>query len=150
MDYLNCIITGRIEKYRGITKIIQERSFKHYYPGLSKCFKQWVTIIEVCIKTNKSTTESRPKVMRNTEHALGPEDILQNQHTSNYTKLRRLPEHRFNDRCVFVLLFCVPNSECTSKTVGRCIIDLITRHAYIPTLVLLDKGSQFRSELWKK
>ena len=35
----------------------------------------------------------------------------------------------------------------TAKTVARCIIDVMTRHCYLPTVILTDKGSQFRSEL---
>ena len=33
------------------------------------------------------------------------------------------------------------------RTIGRCIVDVMTRHAYLPTLILWDKGSQFRSEV---
>ena len=35
----------------------------------------------------------------------------------------------------------------TAKTVARCIIDVMTRHCYLPTVILTDKGSQFRSQV---
>ena len=35
----------------------------------------------------------------------------------------------------------------TTKTVARCIIDVMTRQCYLPTVILTDKGSQFRSEV---
>ena len=34
-----------------------------------------------------------------------------------------------------------------SKQFGRCVVDVMTRHAYLPTLILSDKGSQFRWEI---
>ena len=44
-------------------------------------------------------------------------------------------------------LFAYPTQNATAKTFGRCIVDVMTRHAYLPTLILSDKGSQFRSEV---
>ena len=44
-------------------------------------------------------------------------------------------------------LFAYPTQIVTAKTIGRCIVDVMTRHAYLPTLFLSDKGSQFRSEV---
>ena len=44
------------------------------------------------------------------------------------------------------LLAC-PTQNTTAKTIGRCIVDVMTRHAFLPTLILSDKGSQFRSEV---
>ena len=35
----------------------------------------------------------------------------------------------------------------TAKTVGRCIVDAMTRHSYLPTMILTDKSSQFRSNV---
>ena len=44
-------------------------------------------------------------------------------------------------------LFAYPTQDMTAKTVARCIIDVMTRHGYLPTIILTDKGSQFRSEV---
>ena len=35
----------------------------------------------------------------------------------------------------------------TAQTVGKCIIDVMTRHAYLPTTIISDKGSQFTAEV---
>ena len=35
----------------------------------------------------------------------------------------------------------------TAKTIARCFVDFMTRHAYLPTLISSDKDSQFRSEV---
>ena len=33
-------------------------------------------------------------------------------------------------------LFAYPTQNATAKTIGRCIVDVMTRHAYLPTLIL--------------
>ena len=44
-------------------------------------------------------------------------------------------------------LFAYPTQDMTTRTVGRCIIDVMTRHCYLPTIILTDKGSQFRPDI---
>ena len=44
-------------------------------------------------------------------------------------------------------LFAYPTQDMTAKTVARCIIDVMTRHCYLPTVILTAKGSKFRSEV---
>ena len=44
-------------------------------------------------------------------------------------------------------LCAYPTQDATAKPIGRCIVDVMTRHANLPTLILSDKGSQFRSEV---
>ena len=44
-------------------------------------------------------------------------------------------------------LFAYPTQDMTAKTEARCIIDVMTRHCYLPTVIITDKGSQFRSEV---
>ena len=44
-------------------------------------------------------------------------------------------------------LFAYPTQDITTKTVACCIINVMTRHCYLPTVILTDEGSQFRSEV---
>ena len=44
-------------------------------------------------------------------------------------------------------LFAYPTQNATTKTIGRCIVDVMIRRAYLSTLILSYKGSQFRSEV---
>ena len=44
-------------------------------------------------------------------------------------------------------LFAYPTQNAAARTIGRCIVVVMTRHAYLPTLILQDSGSQFRSEV---
>ena len=141
-------IHGQMGKHPGITKMIQECRSKFYYPGLAKRIKQWVLQCEDCIKYKRiNNSQIRPKMINNTEHVLGPEDILEIDILPNLPNSARYQNtitmiHVFSN-----YLFAYPTQNATAKTIGRCIVDVMTRHAYLPTLILSDKGSQFRSEV---
>ena len=78
---------------------------------------------------------------------MGPEDILETDIQPN------LPNSAGYQNIVTMIdvfsryLFAYPTQNATARTIGRCIVDVMTRHAYLPTLILSDKGSQFRSEV---
>ena len=44
-------------------------------------------------------------------------------------------------------LFAYPKQNVTAETIGRCVVDVMIRLAYLPTLKLSHKGSQFLSEV---
>ena len=141
-------IHGQMGKHPGITKMIQECRSKYYYPGLAKKIRQWVMQCEECIKHKRiNNSQIRPKMINNTEHVLGPEDILE------IDILPNLPNSAGYQNIVTMIdvfsryLFAYPTQNVTAKTIGRCIVDVMTRHAYLLTLILSDKGSQFRSEV---
>ena len=103
---------------------------------------------EDCIKYKKiNNSQIRPKVINNTEHVLGPEDILE------IDILPNVPNSAGYQNIVTMIdvfsryLFAYPTQNVTTKTIGQCIVDVMTRHAYLPTLILTDKFSQFRSEV---
>ena len=139
---------GKTNKHQGITKMIQECRAKHYSPGLARNFRAWVTNCPVCIANKRiDTRQIRPKMLSNTEFTMGPEgclevDILENLPSSNGY------QHIITMMDVFSrYLFAYSTKDMTAKTVARCIIDVMTRHCYQPTVILTDKGSQFRSEV---
>ena len=86
-------------------------------------------------------------MLSNTEFTLGPEDCLK------VDILPNLPSSNGYQHIVTMMdvfsryLFAYPTQDMTAKTVARCIIDVMTRHCYLPTVILTDKGSQFRSEV---
>ena len=86
-------------------------------------------------------------MINNTEHVLGPEDILE------IDILPNLPNSAGYQNIVTLIdvfsryLFAYPLQNATAKTIGRCIVNVMTRHAYLPTLILSDRTSQFRSEV---
>ena len=139
---------GKMNKHPGITKMIQESRAKYYYPGLARKIRAWVINCPDCIANKRiDTRQIRPKMLSNTEFTFGPEDclevdILPNLPSSNGYK------HIITMMDVFSrYLFAYPTQDMTARTVGRCIIDVMTRHCYLPTVLLTNKGSQFRSDV---
>ena len=135
-------------KKTGITKMIQECRSKYYHAGLAKRIKQWVLKYEDCIKYKRiSNNQITPKMINKTENVLGPEDIL------GIDILPNLPNSAGYQNIVTMIdvfsrhLFAYPTQNVTTKTIGRCIVDVMTRHANLPTQVLSDKGSDKGSEV---
>ena len=69
-------------------------------------------------------------------------DIMPNRPSSNGYKLSITMMDDFSR-----YLFAYPTQDMTAKTVASCIIDVMIRHCLLPTVMLTDKGSQFRSEV---
>ena len=141
-------IHGQMGKHPGITKMIQECRSKYYYPGLAKRIKQWVMQCEDCIKYKRiNNSQIRPKMINETEHVLGPEDILEIDILPNLPKSAGYQNIVTMIDVFYRYLFAYATQNVTAQTIGRCIVDVMTRHAYLPTLILSEKGSQFRSEV---
>ena len=85
-------------------------------------------------------------MINNTEHVLGPEDILEIDILPNLPISAGYQNLVAMEDVFSCYLFAYPTQNVTAKTIGRCIVDM-TRHAYLPTLILSDKGSQFGSEV---
>ena len=139
---------GQMEKHPGITKMIRECRSKYYYPGLAERIRQWLLQCKDCFEYKRiSNNQFRPKMIKNTENVLGPEDILE------IDILPNLPNSAGYQNIVAMIdvisrhLFAYTTQNTTAKTIGRCIVEVMTRHAFLPTLILSDKGSQFRSEV---
>ena len=47
-------------------------------------------------------------------------------------------------------LFAYPTSNQDSKTIARVIINIMTKHAYLPTTIISDKGSVFMPQVIKE
>ena len=47
-------------------------------------------------------------------------------------------------------LFVTPTTSQDAKTIARVIINIITKHAYLPTTIISDKGSAFVSQIIKE
>ena len=139
---------GKTNKHPEITKMIQESRRKYYYPGLARKIRAWVINCPDCIANKRiDTRQIRPKMLSNTEFTFGPEDCLE------VDILPILPSSNGYRHIITMMdvfsryLFAYPTQDMTARTIGRCIIDVITRHCYLPTIILTDKGSQFRSDI---
>ena len=124
--------------------MIQECRRKNYYPGLARKIRAWIIKCPDCIATKLiDIRQICPKMLSKTEFTFGPEDgsevdILPNLPSSNGCK------HIITMMDVFSRYhFAYPTLDMTAKTGGRCIVDVMARHCYLPTLILTDKVSHF-------
>ena len=138
---------GVTSKHPGITKMMQKCRAKYYHPGLARDIKKWVKACQGCIKYKQiSTRQIRPKMINPTNFSMGHEDILEIDILPNSTCSAGY-QHIITMIDVFSrYLFAYPTRNMTAQTVGQCIIDVMTRHAYLPNTIISDKGWQFTAE----
>ena len=125
---------GTTNKHPGITKMIQERRAKYYFPGLARKIRAWVTNCPDCIANKRiDTRQTRPKMLSNTELTMGPKDCLEVDILPNLPSSNGF-QHIITMMDVFSrYLFAYPTQDMTARTVARRIIDVMTRHCYLPT-----------------
>ena len=118
------------------------------FQGLARKVRALVTSCPDCIGNKRiDTRQIRPKVLGNPEFTMGPEDCLEVDILPNLPSSNGY-QHIITMMDVFSrYLFAYPTQDMTAKTKARCIIDVRTRHCYLPTVILTGKSSQFRSEV---
>ena len=101
-----------------------------------------------CMQTKRRDKRSiTPPMIDTSKMALGPEDALQmdivpfDEPSGDYTAIITAMD-------VFSrYLFTYNVIRTDAPTVARVLVDIMTRHAYLPTTVITDKGTQFMSEV---
>ena len=121
---------------------------KYYYPVIAKIVKKWVQGCEICIKDKRIKNPSiTPELLNLPEWNLGPEDALQ------IDLLPNLPASGGYENIITALevfsryLFAYPVVDASASTTARVLIDIMTKHTYLPTTSITDKGTAFTSRL---
>ena len=121
---------------------------KYYYPGMAKHVKKWVEGCETCVRDkrvpkNTITTE----LLKLPEWDLGLEDAMQ------IDLLPNLPTSGGYQTVMTAIdvfsryLFAYALIEATATNVAKVILDMMTKHSYIPTTFFTDKNSAFTSTI---
>ena len=138
---------GKTGKHPGISKMIKQCREKYYYPTLAWRIRQWVGECTNCIQNKRiNTKQIRPPMINTSELAMSPEDALE------IDILPNLPPSAGYTNIITAIdvfsryLFAYPTQKCDAETVAKCIVDIMTRHAYLPTVIITDKGTQFRAQ----
>ena len=141
-------IHGTAHRHPGISKMLQEIRQKYYYPGIAKHVKKWVEGCEICAKDKRvPNTVITPELLNLPEWDLGPEDAMQ------IDLLPNLPTSGGYQTVMTAIdvfsryLFAYPLIEATAANVAKVIIDIMTKHSYLPTTLITDKGSAFTSKI---
>ena len=139
---------GTAGKHPGISKMMQEIRQKYYFPSIATYVRNWVRDCEICIHDKRiNNTRITPELTHIPEWDLGPEDLMQ------IDLLPELPPSGVYENIITAIdlfsryAFAYPVSNPTAVNTAKVIIDIMTRHAYLPTLIITDKGSVFVSQV---
>ena len=135
---------GIAGKHLGISKMLQEIRQKNYFPSIATYVRNWVRDCQICIQDKRiNNTRITPELIHIPEWDLGPKDLMQ------IDLLPELPpsggyENIITAKDVFSrYAFAYPVSNPTAVNTANVIKDIMTRHAYLPKLIITDKGSVF-------
>ena len=138
-------------KHLGISKMMQEIREKYYFPSVATYVRNWLRDREMCIQDKRiNNTRITPKLFLVPEWDLGPEHLMQ------IDLFRELPPSGGNENIITAIhvflrfAFAYPVSNPTAVNTANVIIDIMTRHAYLPTLIKTEKGSVFSSQVTHK
>ena len=141
-------IHGTAHRHPGISKMLQEICQKYCYPGIAKHVKKWVEGCETCARDKRVPNNTiTPELLILPEWDLGPEDATQ------IDLLPNLPTSGGYQTVMTAIdvfsryLFAYPLIEATATNVAKVIIDIMTKHSYLPTTLITDKGSAFTSTI---
>ena len=139
---------GKANKHPGISKMLIEIRQKYYYPGIAKIVKKWVQGCETCIKDKRIPNASiTPELLNLPKWDLGPEDAMQ------IDLLPNLPPSGGYENIITAMdvfsryLFAYPVTDASATNTAKVIIDIMTKHTYLPTTLITDKGTAFTSRL---
>ena len=106
---------------------------------------------EQCIRESRiDRSRIRFPLQNANEHITAPEDAMQIE------LVPELPPSGGYENIVtatdvfFRCLFAYPTSNQDSKTIAKVLINIMTKHAYLPTTLISDKGAAFMSHVVKE
>ena len=118
---------------------------------MAKLIRQWVMSCEQYIRESRVDNRlTRPALQNPNEHITEPEDAMQ------IDLVPELPpsggyENIVTAKDVFSrYLFAYPTFNHDAKTIARVIINIVNKHAYLPTTIISEKGSMFMSQVIKE
>ena len=142
---------GEFGKQPEIFKTIVAYREKYYFPKMAQLFREWVMSYEQCIKESRiHRSLTRPPLQNPNEHITAPEDAMQ------IDLVPELPPSGGYENIVKAMdvfsryLFAYPTANQDAKTIAKVLINIMTKHAYLPTKLISDKGTAFMSHVIKE
>ena len=142
---------GQFGKHPGIYKTIIAYREKFYFPKMAQLIREWVMSFEQCLTESRiDRSLSRPPLQNPNEHITAPEDAMQIDLVSE------LPPSGGYEIIVTAMdvfsryLFAYPTSNQDAKTIAKVLINIMTKHAYLPTTLISDKGTALMSHVIKE
>ena len=139
---------GTAGKHPGISKMMQEIRHKNYFPPIATYVRNWVRDCAICIQDKRINNKRiTPDLIHIPEWDLAPEDLMQ------IDLLPELPPSGGYENIITAFdvfsryAFAYPVSNPTVVNTAKVIIDIMTRHTYLPTLIITDQGIVFVSQV---
>ena len=139
---------GTAGKHPGFWKMMQEIRQKYYFPSIATYVRNWVRDCEICIHDKSiNNTQITQELFHIPEWDLGPEDLMQ------VDLLPEIPPSGGYEIIITAIdVFsryapACPVSNPIAVNTAKVIMNILTRHAYLPTLIITDKGSVFVSQV---
>ena len=142
---------GEFGKHPGITKTVIACREKYYYPKMAQLVTEWIMSCENCIRELRINPRlTRPPLQNPNEYITAPEDAMQ------IDLVPGLPSSGGYENIVTAMdvfsryLFAYPTANQDATTIAKVIINIMTKHAYLPTTLISDKGTAFTSHVIKE
>ena len=142
---------GEFGKHPGIFKTIIAYREKYYFPTIAQLIREWVMSCEQCIRESRiDRSLTRPPLQNTNAHFTAPEDAMQ------IDLVPQLPASGGYENIVTGMdmfsryLFAYPTSNQDAQLIAKVLINIMTRHAYLPTRLISDKGTAFMSHVIKE
>ena len=142
---------GDFGKHSGTTKTVITYREKCNYPKMDRLIREWVMSCKKCIRELRINPQlTRTPLQNPDEHITAPEDSMQ------IDLVPGLPPSGGYENIVTAMdvfsryLFAYPTSNHDNTTIAKVIINIMTKHPYLPTTLISDKGTAFTSHVIKE
>ena len=115
---------------------------------MAQLIREWVMSCEQCIRESRIDHKLTCSPLQNPiEHITAPEDAIQIE------LVPELPPSGGYENIVRAMnvfsryLFAYPTANPDAKTIAKVLINIMTKHAYLPTALNSDKGTAFMSHV---
>ena len=142
---------GEFGKNPGTFKTIIAYREKFYFPKMAQLIREWVMSCEQCIRESRiDHSLTFPPPQNPNEHITAPEDAMR------IDLVPELPPSGGYEIIVTAMdvfsryLFAYPTSNQDAKTIAKVLINIMTKHAYLPTTLISDNGTAFMSQVIKE
>ena len=142
---------GEFGKHPGVYKTIIAYREKYYFPKMAQSIREWVMSWEQCFRESRiDGSFIRPPLQNPNEHITAPEDAMK------IDLVPELPPSGGYENIVKAMdvvsryLFAYVTSNQDAKTLVKVLNIIMTKHAYLPTTLISDKGPAFMSHVIKE
>ena len=128
---------------------MHETRQNYYFPSTASLIRNWVRECERCIKDKRvDNTRTTSEQIHIPEWDFGPEHLLQKRPNTGTAAKFRVPQKCYDNRCNFrTRSFAYLASNPTAVKTAKAMVDIMTRHAFLPTLNIVTKGTLLVSQV---